>query len=33
MGEDANDFWEAMGLEDVEEFKGFLFVMCIGQEK
>ena len=24
MGEDANDFGEAMALEDVEKFKGFL---------
>ena len=24
MGEDADNFWEAMGLEDVEEFKSFL---------
>lgn len=27
MGEDADDFWEAVGLEDVEEFEGFLS-MC-----
>ena len=30
MGENANDFWEAMGLEDVEELKRFLYKLCIG---
>jgi hypothetical protein len=28
VGEDADDFWEAMGLEDVEEFEGFLLMIC-----
>ena len=26
MSKDADDFWESVGLEDVEKFKGFLYV-------
>lgn len=25
MGENTNDFWKAMGLEDVEELESFLY--------
>ena len=26
MGEDTDDFWESMCLENVEKFEGFLYV-------
>jgi hypothetical protein len=29
MGENTDDFRKAMGLEDVEELKGFLYKQCI----
>jgi len=33
MGEDANDFGEAVRLEDVEELEGFLSATCVRQGK
>ena len=29
MGEDTDDFWKAMGLEHVQEFKRFLSKQCV----
>jgi hypothetical protein len=33
MGEDTDDFGEAMGLQDVKKLEGFLSATCVREEK
>ena len=33
VGEDTDDFWESVGLEDVEEFKNFLYYYFLLKSK